>query len=556
MESTGRRNVSSAAAIVMAALVVSRITGFFRQMLVPSVLGSNNVGDAYEFAFKITDLMFYLLVGGAISAAIIPVLTGYIAKKDEEDGWKAVSTLINTIFSAMVIFIIIGIIFAHKIIPLLALGYSMETDSEQLMLIIRLSRILLPSVGILMLAGMANGVLNSYHRFAAAAFGPSIYNILCSLSILFLSRISVESVAVGVMCSSFLYFLLQLTFALKNLRFYKFKYYFKHPGFKRILRLAIPSLISSSVAQINTFITSMFTTLFPPGSIVALLMTDKIWQTPYGIFAQGMGTAMLPTMSESHAEGDKRDYREVFLKGLKTVLLLIIPSAAGLIVLREPLITFFRFSEKFDIISMQASQRILVFYSIALLAQSAVTILMRAFYAANDTKTPLYTGASTILVNISLSYVLYKYTTIGVSGMALAYSAAALLNASLMMFLIKRKNREIDMKGLFVFLVKTFAAAAIMFAFIFLINELFGNGSLAVDFSGTTASIIKTKIMQFALLIIRVTIGVVLFSGLVFLFKIEEGIYVFKMVNEKVRKIAGKLVGVKKKKSKFENIKE
>src|SRR5690554_2253167 len=147
----------------MAGLVASRITGFLRQTLVPNILGSTSVGDAYDFAFRISDLMFYLLVGGAISAALIPVLTGYLAKDDEVNGWKAVSTFINAIIIIMLGVVTLGVLLAPKIVPVIAIGYRIDTDREQLELVVRLSRILLPSVGFLMLAGTSNGILNSYN---------------------------------------------------------------------------------------------------------------------------------------------------------------------------------------------------------------------------------------------------------------------------------------------------------------------------------------------------------------------------------------------------------
>lgn len=221
------KKLTSAALIVMSSIVVSRITGFLREMLVPNLIGVNEEGDAYTIAFRITGLMYDMLVGGAVSAALIPILSGYIAKDDEETGWKVVGTFINVVIVAMVIACFLGIFFAPQLVSLIAVGF--ETDAQK-QLTIDLIRILFPSVAFLMMAGLCNGVLNSYNRFAAAAYGPSLYNIGSALSIIVFSssKWGVRGVAFGVMASSLIYFLFQLSFAVKNLKFYRFRFYLKH----------------------------------------------------------------------------------------------------------------------------------------------------------------------------------------------------------------------------------------------------------------------------------------------------------------------------------------
>jgi putative peptidoglycan lipid II flippase len=136
----------------MSSIILSRITGFVREMLVPNIMGVGWKADAYNIAFIITGLMYDMLVGGAIAAALIPILTGYIEKKDEEEGWKAVGTFINVIFFIMVVVCILGMVFAPQIIPAIAVGYRKGAVSQQsLELTVKLMRILFPSVGFLVL---------------------------------------------------------------------------------------------------------------------------------------------------------------------------------------------------------------------------------------------------------------------------------------------------------------------------------------------------------------------------------------------------------------------
>lgn len=527
MEDVQKTRLSVAAAIVMSSIIVSRITGFFREMLVPNAFGLQEVADAYTLAFKVTGLMYDMLVGGAIAAALIPILTGYIEKKQEEDGWKAVGTFINIIFIAMVITCMLGIIFAPSIVPFFAVGFDAETTA----LTVRLIRILFPSVAFLMLAGLSNGVLNSYKRFAAAAYGPTIYNVGSIISIALLSKYSIEAVAFGVMCSSILYFLFQLSFAFKNLKFYSFRLFLKHPGFKKLISLAVPSLISSSIVQVNVIISSSFASLFAAGSVAALNIADRVWQLPYGIFAQGMGIAMLPTLSGRFAVGDTHGYKNILAKSLKTVLLLTIPSAFGFIVLKDSVIlTILKFTNMINKEDVAMTGRILMFFSLALMTHSIVAILNRAFYAINDTKTPLMIGSCTIVVNLTLSYLFYSYfkDTLSAGGMALAYSLASLVNAVLLITLLNRKVRGIGIRSFILFLVKSIFSASIMASILYLLN-----GALGYN--------LTNKLYQILVLAFEVAVGASIYFVLVVLLKVEEAEYIYEKSISKVRNISSRI---------------
>lgn len=518
-----KKRLAGTAAIVMTSIVLSRLTGFIREMLLPNIVGANNLGDAYNIAFKITGLMYDMLVGGVIAAAIIPILSGYLARNEEEDGWKAVGTFINIVFVAMLVTSLLGIIFAPQIVNIVGVGLSSSAKAVT----VRLSRILFPSVAFLMLAGLTNGVLNSYQKFAAAACGPSIYNLGSAASILLFGGHSVELVAVGVMCSSFIYFIIQLLFALKNLKYYRLKFYFRHPGVKRLFTLAIPSLLSSSIVQVNAIITASFATIFGESNVTALQLADRIWQMPYGVFAQGIGMAMLPTLSMNVAVGDVEQYRNTLSKGLKMVMILTVPSAVGFIVLSKQIITSIQITGKFTDAAVLNSANILMFFSIALLTQSIVTVINRAYYANNDTRTPLFIGASTIILNITLSYIL-KDTVLGVSGMALAYSAASALNAALLLIILDRKYKGINVRQLFRFEAKIIPAAVIMGVILYFISG-------AVPFNQSS------KIMQCLILLFEIFAGAAIYFATALIIRVEEARYIINTIKGRLLRLANGL---------------
>jgi putative peptidoglycan lipid II flippase len=522
LDNAQNKKLTSAAAIVMSSIIFSRLTGFLREMLVPSLIGVNEVADAYNLAFKITGLMYDLLVGGAISAALIPILSGYIAKKDEENGWKAVGTFINVSIVAMVFVCFAGILFAPKLVVIM----SQNSDNVNMPLAVEITRILFPSVAFLMMAGLSTGVLNSYQRFAAAAFGPTLYNLGSALSIFIFakSKWGVKGIAFGVMTSAFVYFVFQFSFAYRNFKLYRPKFYLKHEGFRRLFKLAIPSLMSSAVVQINAIITSSFALQFPPGSLTALNTADRTWQMPYGVFAQGMGIAMLPSLSSYLAVGKVEEYKDTLMKGIKTVLLMTVPAGVGFIVLREPVMrTMFKITSEFNEDTVRLTGSILMFFSIALLSQSIVTVLNRAFYANNDTKTPLIIGVTTIILNFILSAVFLRYTSLGVSGMALSYSTVSLVNAVLLLTILNVKMKGIHLRKLSKFLVKIVPASIIMGIVLYFLNLIMPNAT-------------SSKIMQITNLMIEITVGVLVYFTVVLLLKVEEAQYYKNIVLAKIKK--------------------
>lgn len=511
--------------IVIFSIILSRLTGFIRETLVPNIMGVNYLGDSYNMAFKITGLMYDMLVGGAIAAALIPVLSVYISKKNEQEGWKPVGTFINSIIILMVIFCIVGSIFSKQVVMILAPGF---TDIEQINLTATLVRILFPAIAFLMLTGFLNGVLNAHQRFVATAFGPSFYNLGCAVSI-FIFGDSVENitlVAKGVVVTSFIYFVMQLILTFKNLKYYRPFMYLKHPDFKKIIYLAIPALAASSFIQVNLLITNGFASLYPEGVITAYNVADRTWQMPFGVFAQGIGIALLPSLSRAIANSDTKLYRSLLDKALKSVMLITIPCATGMIILSKPIVsTIFQFTDKFDEASIQITSVILVFFSIALVTQSLVTILNRAFYANSNTLTPFLTGIINLVLIFAMCTLFYKFEFLGVESLALAYSLTSTINAIILITLIKKKFQAINIHKLVNFIIKTSVVSLIMGTVIYSIR-------LVVMFENLN------KTMQFVYLFSNVIIGLSIVVLLIFVLKFEERYYIkniFKLAKARFR---------------------
>lgn len=524
MKRLKNNRVSTAAVIVILSMVLSRLTGFFRETMLSWKVGLSWLQDAYVAAFTIPDMMNILLVGGTISAALVPFLSGKLERDEEREGWRAASSFINALFVIMLLLCTLGMIFAPQIIPVVAPGFTAKSPQTQ-ELSIRLTRILFPSVIFILLAGLCNGILYSYKKFAAAAYGPSVYNIGCAISVLLFADTNPESmvkVAYGVAASSVIYFLFQLPFVFPKIRFYSTKINLSEKGFRRLFKQAVPSLISSSITQVNVVISTAFVSLAAfEGGLAAFKNASTLWQLPHGIFAMGIGTAMLPTLAGKYASGEHHEYKNLLMRSLTTVLFVALPSTAGFIVLREPLVrAVYNWGGKFNEADVTLVASIIVMFATSIITQSAVTILNRAFYALQDTKTPLMIGITTVLMNLGLGLIFYRYTDLGAAGIAQAYSIISTVNAFMLLVLLSKKVKGIYLDRLGQFAIRAVPSAFLMSIFLILLEAI----PIRLD----------TKILQLLYLTGEIILGVAIYSGMMLLMKAEDAKYLIKML--KVRK--------------------
>jgi len=518
-------SVSTAAIIVMSSLVLSRLTGFLRESILSWKVGLNWVQDAYVAAFTVPDMVYMLLVGGTISAALVPFLSGRLEKGEEREGWLAASTYINVIFIITTVICILGIIFAPYIIPAVAPGFS-DRSPQTKELAIKLSRIMFPSVSFIMLAGICNGVLNSYKKFAAAAYGPSIYNIGCTVSILLFADTDPDSMARAaffVALSAFVYFLVQLSFSLRYFKLYRPVINLADRGFRNLFNYAVPSLVSSSVTQINTIISTAFVSLCViEGSISAFRNANTLWQLPYGIFAMGIGTAVLPSLSGKYATGDFEEYKTLLMKSLTSVLFLAVPSAAGFLVMREQLVrAVFKWGGRFTEQNVPYVAYILAFFCFSMIAQSVVAIMNRAYYAGQDTKTPLAAGILSVVLNAAFGALFYLYTDLGAAGMALSYSITSLVSSVVLIFGLARKMKGIHGGMLISFLLRALPATVAMSLVLYAFQSF-------LPYPGE-------KLLQLIFLLAEIAAGFAVYITIMVLLRSQDAIYLMKNIRLRLK---------------------
>ncbi len=504
--STGTK-VAKAAGILMAATVLSRFLGYVRDMVIYAQFGQNKFTDAYNAAFSIPDFLYYLLVGGALSAAFIPVFSGYIATRKEEDAWYVASTVFNIIIILMTAGIVVGNIFATPLIRLLVPGFT----PDNIDLTVKMTRIMFFQTFFMALNGITMGILNSYQKFLAPAVGSVMYNLgIIAVGLVLSPYLGITGFAVGVVAGAVFYFAVQFPALWKLGLRYHAVIDLKHPGVRRVGALVMPVLIGLSVAQFNLFVNQNLGSNLPEGMLSALRAAQRVMQLPIGIFAVAIAVALFPTLTGLAARQETGVFKKSMSLGVRTIIFITLPSAIGLIALRVPVIRLLFQQGKFTPEDTQATAYALLFYCFGLIGYSAIQLLNRVFYALQDTRTPVVVGIFTIIVNIVLNFLLIG--PLGHGGLALAYSLAGLVNMIGLLYILRKKIGSIDGKKMLISFLQTLGVSLTMGLAAFqtarIIEHLVNTGSKAGQLIQVGGGI---------------TVGVVVFFVLVLLLKMEEG---------------------------------
>lgn len=453
---SGTKTVAKAAGLLMLTQLASRILGFFRESIMAGYFGKTSSTDAYNTAFILPDLIYWLLVGGVLSSAFIPVFSEYIHKENEEEGWRVVSSIVNIIFIGLGALVIIALIFTPQFIQLQAPGFSQENK----VLTIHLTRIILIQPLLLALSGITMGILNSYKIFWPSALGTMLYNACVILFGVILARPenpeTISGFAVGVVVGAMMNFLVQIP----ALRRVGLRYYpiidWHHPGVRRVAALAVPIILSYALNQVQVAVNSNLGSHLVEGSITSIWYSYRLFQLPVGIFALAIAVAVFPTLNEHATLKHWKDFIQTSSNALRMVIFITLPISVGMIVLRFPLIQVLFQHGAFTTEDTLATAVPLLFFAVGISAQSVIQILPRMFYALQDTWTPVTMGIISMLANVAFMFLLVKPLQAG--GLAFATSLAAVVNMVLLFYVLRKRLKKIDGWHIFRTTVQTLGA--------------------------------------------------------------------------------------------------
>src|SRR4051794_11853865 len=426
------RRLAEAALVVMTGFVLSRILGAVRNIVIAAHFGTGTEFDAYVAAIALPDLVFQVLVGGAVGSAFIPVFKRYLTHGETDEAWHLTSSVINVfVLIALGTSLVLGV-FARPIMDVWVAG----GDDEFRDLVASLTRILLLSPALFAVSTFCSSVLNSYNRFAIAALAPLLYNLAIIGGALLLSGpLGIYGLAVGAVVGALLHLLIQFPFCLRLGMRWRPVIDLGHAGFREVARLFAPRVVGLGVVQFNQVLSAIVLASFV--GVVSIGYLNYAWQLimmPLAL-AMAVGTAVFPTLSEESALENFAQFEQVFLLSLRMILFLTIPASIGLIVLGEPIIRLFFERNQFDAVSTAGTASAMVFYALGLTGHATVEIVDRVFYARHDTRTPVFAAVLAVCVNVVLSLVLMR-TGLTFRGLALANSLAALVEAGLLVWLL------------------------------------------------------------------------------------------------------------------------
>lgn len=429
-------SILSAASIIMAMVFTSRILGLIRNRLLTSHFTPSEIGIYYA-SFRLPNLVFEILVIGTVSTAFIPVFSDYLARGRESDAFRLAASVINlsTLFFAVALIPLH--LFIKNISQFLAPGFN-TYELEQMVLFSRI--ILTAQVLPLLIGNFLTGILQSYSHFLLSASAPVVYNLGIILGIIFLSQpLGLVGVVVGVVIGAFFYLAIHLPQVIQLGYRHTGDFDYKSQAVRRVFRLALPRTIGLGIAQIDATVDLILASLLGAASVTIFTFAQQLHLVPVGLFGLTIAQATLPTLAQKSKPKQLREFQDIFLASWHQILFLAFPAAVLLFVLSEQSVRLVFGADRFDWPATRLTSKTLSFFSLSLLAQASIQLLIRAFFALQDTKTPVIIAAIAVTLNTFLSIYFIRVMHYPVWALALAASLGAFTNVILLFYLLHRK---------------------------------------------------------------------------------------------------------------------
>jgi putative peptidoglycan lipid II flippase len=474
MTSKANRQIARAAGTVMFAFAFGQLIGLLRRILVAQAFGAGAELDAFIAANRVSETLFNLVAGGALGSAFIPTFTGLLAKDEKKAAWKLASAVANWVVLVLSLLAALIAFFAPQIVRY-ALAPGFSADPAQFSLTVNLLRIQLLSAILFGVSGLIMGILNSHQVFLIPALTPSMYQFGMIFGVLVLTpKMGIYGLAWGVVIGALFHLLLQVPALLKlpgrdnfsrpareekglksllqGSHNYTFTLGIGDGNTYEVIRLMGPRLLGVTVVQLNFWVNTWLASRMVSGSVAGIEYGFALMLMAQVAIAQSVATAAMPTFSAQYALGKLDDVRNSLSATIRGVLLLAVPAAVGLIILRKPLVALLYQRGEFDARSTELVAWALLWYAVGLVGHSVMEILARAFYALHDTKTPVFVGIGAMSLNvifsITFSALFEQVGWMPHGGLALANSLATALEMVLLMILMRKRLGGVNGKSI------------------------------------------------------------------------------------------------------------
>jgi putative peptidoglycan lipid II flippase len=467
------RHLLKSTSVVSAMTLLSRILGLVRDIVFARYFGATIVMDAFIVANRIPNMLRRFFAEGAFSQGFVPVMARYKENLGHDDAREFVDAVAGTLGLILFVVTLVGVFAAPLLVLFVAPGFIGEDGRFDLAT--AMLRFTFPYLLFVSLTAFAAGILNTYGKFAAPAFTPVLLNVVLISCALWLAPLLEEpgmALAYGVFLAGIVQLLFQIPFLAKIHAVPRPRWRPRHDGVRRVGKLMLPAIFGSSVAQINVLVGGMIASLLGVGKISYLYFSDRLMEFPLGLFGIALATVMLPTLSRQAANHSMEDFSRTIDWSMKLVVLIAVPAAAGLVLLASPLLVTLFYGGIFSRLDVEMAAISLQAFALGLIGFSFVKILAPAFFARENTRTPVKYGLIALGINFVLSVVLAWYlTSVGYAashaGLALATSVAAIANAWLLYRGLRREQMLTHAAGWGLFLFRIVIANAAMIAILF-----------------------------------------------------------------------------------------
>ncbi|MEI2414978.1 murein biosynthesis integral membrane protein MurJ [Orrella sp. JC864] len=437
-------NLLRSAGLVSSFTLLSRITGLVRDVLIARAFGAGPLTDAFWVAFRIPNLLRRLFAEGAFAQAFVPILGAERTRSDPAQVRQMLDRVARVLTFVLMAITLAGILAAPWVVSAMATGLREPARAQDFDAAVAMTRIMFPYILCMSLVAFASGVLNTWRKFAVPAFTPVLLNLSMIAAAIWLAprlHTPIHALAYGVMAGGLAQLAVQW-WALRRLDLaprvsLKLGQAWRDPVVQRVVRQMAPATLGVSVAQLSLLINTNIASWLAPGSVSWLSFADRLMEFPTALLGVALGTVLLPSLSQAHAQGAREDYSALLDWGLRLTLLLGLPAALGLALAADGLVaTLFHYGQ-FGAADVAQTRAAVVAYSVGLIGLLSVKILAPGFYAQQDIRTPVRIAiavlVATQLLNLALVPLLQH------AGLALAIGLGACLNAAaLLRGLIRR----------------------------------------------------------------------------------------------------------------------
>lgn len=465
------RHLLKSTTTVGAMTLLSRVLGLIRDMVFARLFGATFLMDAFFVAFRIPNIFRRWSAEGAFSQAFVPVFADYDQNRSREDVKELVDRITGTLGVLLLAFTVIGIIAAPALILLFAPGFAAEpADADRFALAVDMLRLTFPYLFFISLAGLAGGILNTYHRFGVPAFSPVLLNVVMIVFAAFVAPYYDRpgmALAAGVFAAGVVQLVFMWPFLRRIAMLPRPKWGPRHAGVRQIMGLMAPAIFGSSVAQISILLDTLIASFLITGSISWLYYSDRLMEFPLGIFGIALATVILPRLSRQHASASREQFAATLDWSIRFVILISAPASVGLVILAGPVLTTIFYGGEFTATDVRMATLSLMAYGGGLVALTLVKVLAPGFFARQDTRTPVRVGLIALGFNMVFNLaVVVPWAYAGLAaphaGLAASTSIAGFLNAGLLYRGLRRDGVLPPPAALPRFLLRVAVACAVM----------------------------------------------------------------------------------------------